>query len=84
MEAREVQRPVVEQHEAAQLPLEQPEAEQPAVALPVEDLSGVEQQEAVNTSAPRPEHKNRALVIGIIFLAAAVVFLIVMITWHGK
>jgi len=75
-----VEEPEVEEPEAEESVVEEFEIEQPEV----EQLEG-EQSGAVNILMPAPEHKNRAfLVIGIILMTVAVVFLIVMIAYHGK
>ncbi len=79
-----VEPPHVEQPIVQQLALEHTEVEQ-FEAQPV-DLEPVEQQpSSVNILPPAPEEKNRAFtVIGIILLAVAVVFLIVMILTKAK
>lgn len=80
-----VERPVVEAPEAEETEVEQPVVEGPEVEELEAEESVVESPEAVNILMPAPEHKNRAfMVIGIILLAVAVVFLIVMIASHPK
>lgn len=87
-----VERPAVEAPKVEQLVVEQPVISQPVIqpaaveylevdqVLPAED-----QSEAVNMLMPAPEQKNRAfLIIGIIVMAVAVGFLILMIMSHGK
>ncbi len=79
MERPVVEAPRVEQPVVEQLALEQTEVEQ----LELEP-SGP-QPAAVNMLVPAPEEKNRAFtVIGIILLAVAVVFLIVMIMTKAR
>ena len=87
-----VERPAVEAPKVEQLVVERPVLSQPVIqpaaveylevdqVLPAED-----QSEAVNMLMPAPEQKNRAfLIIGIIVMAVAVGFLILMIMSHGK
>src|SRR5208283_1908916 len=58
----------------------------PVGYLPVDQVAPTEEQyEAVDMLMPAPEQKNRAfLIIGIIVMAVAVGFLILMIMSHGK
>ena len=87
-----VERPAVEAPKVEQLVVERPVLSQPVIqpaaveylevdqVLPAED-----QSEAVNMLMPAPEQKNRTfLIIGIIVMAVAVGFLILMIMSHGK
>jgi len=75
-----LEEPVVEQ-----LELERPEVEQPVLEEPEVEQSEVEEPEAVNILMPAAEQKNRVfIVIGIILMAFAVAFLIIMIASHGK
>jgi len=70
---------------AEQLELEQPEAEQAELEQVEEEQLEVEEPGAVNILMPAAEQKNRVfIVIGIILMAFAVAFLIVMIVSHGK
>jgi hypothetical protein len=79
-----VERPVVEVPQAEQPVVEQLALEQTEVEQL--DLEPSERQPAaVNMLVPAPEEKNRAFtVIGIILLAVAVVFLIVMIMTKAR
>src|SRR5271165_5976503 len=67
--------------------VERPEAEQAVVDyLEVEQVEPAQQQpEAVNMLMPAPEQKNKTfLIVGIILMAVAVGFLVLMIVSHGK
>jgi hypothetical protein len=85
-----VERPVAERPAKEVPQVEAPEVEQPATNyLEAERAERVEpapeQSEAANMLMPAPEHKNRAfLIIGIIVMAIAVGFLVLMIMSHGK
>lgn len=87
VEAPKVEQPVVERRVVSVPQVQAPEPEPSAVDyLEVERVEPApEQPEAVNMLMPAPEHKNRAfLIIGIIVMAVAVGFLILMIMSHGK
>ena len=87
-----VERPAVEAPKVEQPVIERPVVPQPVIEqaavdyLEVEQVEPAQEQpEAVNLLLPAPEQKNRAfLVIGIILMAVAVGFLILMIVSHGK
>src|SRR5271157_4193952 len=87
-----VERPAVEAPKVEPPVVERPVSSQPVVEQAVVDYLEVDQvepaqepSEAVNLLMPAPEHKNRAfLIIGIIVMAVAVGFLILMIVSHGK
>jgi len=69
--------------------VERPEVEQAVVDYlevdQVEPAQVEEQPEAVNLLMPPPEQKNKTfLIVGIILMAVAVGFLILMIMSHGK
>jgi len=68
-----------------QLELEPPVVEQPILERPEVEESEVEEPEAVNILMPAAEQKNRVFIVfGIILMAFAVAFLIIMIASHGK
>jgi hypothetical protein len=87
-----VERPVVEAPKLQQPVIERPAMSQPVIEQPVVEQLEVEHvapaegpPEDVNLLMPPPERKSRAfLVIGIILMAFAVGFLILMIVSHGK
>ena len=80
-----VEPPVVEVYQEERAEEEQAVVEQPEVQPVVEERSEAKQPGAVNLLMPPPEKKSRAfLIVGIILLALAVAFLIVLIVPHGK
>jgi hypothetical protein len=87
VEAPRVEQPVVQRPVVSVPQVEAHEPDQAVVDyLEVQHVEPTQQQpEAVNMLMPAPEQKNRAfLIIGIIVMAIAVGFLILMIMSHGK
>ena|SRR5271165_1504819 len=86
-----VERPVIETPQVEQPVVERRVVSSPVIPpapvgyLPVDQVAPTEEQYAVDMLMPAPEQKNRAfLIIGIIVMAVAVGFLILMIMSHGK
>jgi len=87
VEPPNVEQPVVERRVVSVPQVQAPEPE-PAVVnyLEVDPVEAAQDPpQAVNVLMPAPEQKNRAfLIIGIIVMAIAVGFLVLMIMSHGK